>query len=159
MAGQMGVVSGTAIDTVVARRLQLGDAGGHIRRALKEFPYPAMSERILDQYYLPGGKDLDEPFASTHVLPLDPSPEQLELLVAANFVEVFLAKEGHAGVVGINYLEKIQTPTLPSLFGAMLAGVDYVLMGAGIPRDSRRARSAGPRRSGRAAGRCDRCGE
>ena len=36
--------------------------------------------------------------------------------------------------MGINYLEKIQTPTLPSLFGAMLAGVDYVLMGAGIPR-------------------------
>src|SRR5690606_4725489 len=28
----------------------------------------------------------------------------------------------------------IQLPTLPSLLGAMLAGVDYVLMGAGIPR-------------------------
>jgi len=54
--------------------------------------------------------------------------------VAANFVEVFLAKEGHAGPVGINFLEKIQFPTLPSIFGAMLAGVDYVLMGAGIPR-------------------------
>jgi len=37
-------------------------------------------------------------------------------------------------VVGINYLEKIQLPTLPSLYGAMLAGVSYVLMGAGIPR-------------------------
>jgi nitronate monooxygenase len=54
--------------------------------------------------------------------------------VVANFVEVFLAKEGHTGLVGINFLEKIQLPTLPSLFGAMLAGVDYVLMGAGIPR-------------------------
>ena len=56
------------------------------------------------------------------------------MTVAANFVEVFLAKEGHAGLVGINFLEKIQFPTLPSIFGAMLAGVDYVLMGAGIPR-------------------------
>jgi NAD(P)H-dependent flavin oxidoreductase YrpB (nitropropane dioxygenase family) len=37
-------------------------------------------------------------------------------------------------LVGINFLEKIQFPTLPSIFGAMLAGVDYVLMGAGIPR-------------------------
>jgi nitronate monooxygenase len=37
-------------------------------------------------------------------------------------------------VIGINLLEKIQLPTLPSLFGAMLAGVDCVLMGAGIPR-------------------------
>jgi len=51
----------------------------------------------------------------------------------ANFTEVFLAKKGHPRVVGINYLHKIQLPTLPSLFGAMLAGVDYVLMGAGIP--------------------------
>ena len=54
--------------------------------------------------------------------------------MVANFVEVFLAKEGHKGKVGINLLEKIQLPTLPSLYGAMLADVDYVLMGAGIPR-------------------------
>ena len=47
---------------------------------------------------------------------------------------MWLAKEGHDGVVGINYLEKVQAPTLPSLYGAMLAGVDYVLMGAGIPK-------------------------
>jgi nitronate monooxygenase len=53
--------------------------------------------------------------------------------VVANFVEVMLAKEGHEGWVGINYLEKVQIPTLPSLYGAMMAGVDYVLMGAGIP--------------------------
>ncbi len=57
-----------------------------------------------------------------------------DLLVAANFVEVYLAKEGHGNPVGINLLEKVQIPTLPSLYGAMLGGVDYVLMGAGIPR-------------------------
>ncbi len=57
-----------------------------------------------------------------------------ELTVLANFVEVFLAKEGHTGVVGINYLEKLQASNLASLYGGMLAGVDYVLMGAGIPR-------------------------
>ena len=38
-------------------------------------------------------------------------------------------------LVGINLLTKIQAPTLPSLYGAMLAGVDAVLMGAGIPRE------------------------
>ena len=47
---------------------------------------------------------------------------------------MFLAKEGHRGLVGINNLEKIQLPLLPSLYGAMLAGVDYVLVGAGIPK-------------------------
>lgn len=64
----------------------------------------------------------------------EPGRHLTELTVLANFCEVYLAKEGHDGVVGINLLEKIQLPTLPSLFGAMLAGVDYVLMGAGIPR-------------------------
>jgi nitronate monooxygenase len=65
---------------------------------------------------------------------LRPSVASMELTIAANFAEVFLARKGHNGLIGINFLEKIQLPTLPSLFGAMLAGVDYVLMGAGIPR-------------------------
>jgi nitronate monooxygenase len=132
--GQMGVVSGTALDTVLVRRLQLGDAGGHMRRALAEFPFPEMAERILDRYFIMGGKAPEAPFIASPVLPIKPSHEQLALVVAANFVEVHLAKEDHDGMVGINYLEKLQSPTLPSLFGAMLAGVDYVLMGAGIPR-------------------------
>jgi nitronate monooxygenase len=53
----------------------------------------------------------------------------------ANFCEVWLAKEGHDGKVGINLLTKVQMPNLGSLYGAMLAGVDYVLMGAGIPKE------------------------
>ena len=61
------------------------------------------------------------------------SREQRELCVVANFVEVWLAREGHDRPVGINYLEKIQIPHLPSIYGALLAGVDYILMGAGIP--------------------------
>ena len=66
---------------------------------------------------------------------LDASDDLLKLTVAANFCEIFLAKEGHDGVVGLNLLEKVQLPNLASLYGAMLAGVDYVLMGAGIPRE------------------------
>lgn len=134
LCGQLGVVSGTALDVVLARRLQAGDPGGHMRRALDEFPFPDMAQRIVDRYFKPDGKPPRAPFRSPRVLPLAPSSQQLELVVAANFVEVYLARHGHKGLVGINYLEKIQLPTLPSLFGAMLAGVDYVLMGAGIPR-------------------------
>src|SRR5690606_20696738 len=59
----------------------------------------------------------------------------VELTVAANFAEVTLAKEGHDGPIGINYLHKVRLPTPASLYGALLAGVDYVAMGAGIPRD------------------------
>jgi NAD(P)H-dependent flavin oxidoreductase YrpB (nitropropane dioxygenase family) len=40
---------------------------------------------------------------------------------------------GHEGVVGINLLTKVQLPTAATLCGAILAGVDYVLMGAGVP--------------------------
>ena len=73
--GQLGVVSGTALDSVFVRRLADGDLGGYMRRG----------------------------------------------------------RQGHKNPVGINYLEKVQIPHLASIYGAMLAGVGYVLMGAGIP--------------------------
>ena len=134
LAGQLGVVSGTAMAAILARRLQLGDAGGHMRRALEHFPVPGIAARVLAEYFIPGGKPASVPFKLTPLPSLQPNPDYVGLTVLANFVEVYLAKQGHAGRVGINLLEKIQLPTLPSLFGAMLAGVDYVLMGAGIPR-------------------------
>lgn len=131
--GQLGVVSGTALDRVFARRLEDGDPGGHLRRAVGHFPFPAMANRVWNQHFVPGGK---APGASYRNLPLHSkdNPRDLqELVIVANFAEVFLAREGHGNPVGINYMEKIQIPHLPSLYGAMLAGAGYVLMGAGIP--------------------------
>ena len=132
--GQLGVVSGTALAAILVRRLQNGDPDGQMRHALEQFPVPGVADKILADYYVPGGKAANTPFKLTPLPGLEPGPDYVALTVAANFVEVFLAKEGHAGLAGINFLEKIQFPTLPSIFGAMLAGVDYVLMGAGIPR-------------------------
>ncbi len=134
MAGQLGVVSGTGLAIVFARNLQLGDPTGRLRLALQHFPVPGVAGRVLAKYFIPGGKPPDMPFKSAPMPTLHPGAELLELTVAANFVEVFLAREGHEGLVGVNFLEKMQLPTLPSLYGVMLAGVDYVLMGAGIPR-------------------------
>ena len=133
--GQLGVVSGTALDLVLARRLQRGDPGGHLRRALGHFPDPALAQRVLDSYFVPGGEFCDAPFAETPMFTAAPARKRQELAVAGGFVEVFLAKEGHAGLVGINFLEKIQLPTPATLYGALLAHVDYVLVGAGIPKD------------------------
>lgn len=133
--GQLGVVSGTALDSTLVRRLQDGDPGGHYRRALDAFPLPAIAAEALRRYFRPGGREAGEPYA---LLPLQKrvlDAWQERLMVLANFAEVFLAREGHPNPVGINYLTKIQIPTLPSLYGAMLAGVGTVLMGAGIPRD------------------------
>jgi len=133
-AGQLGVVSGTLLSAVLIRRLQEGDLDGRMRHALRHFPIPGVAQRLLDDYFVPGGKAAGAPYKLAAMPTLSLSPRATELIVAATFAEVFLAKEGHSGRVGINLLEKIQLATLPSLYGAMLAGVDYVLMGAGIPR-------------------------
>jgi NAD(P)H-dependent flavin oxidoreductase YrpB (nitropropane dioxygenase family) len=134
MSGQLGVVSGTALDSVVARRLQDGDEGDHIRRALRNFPSTAMVARVFERYFRDGGRH-GAPYRPEPPLGIDPSAAAIELALVGNFAEVWLAKEGHEGLIGINLLEKIQTATLSALLGAMLAGVDYVLMGAGIPRE------------------------
>ncbi len=132
--GQLGVVSGTALDVILARRLQAGDEGGHMRRALARFPIREVGERIVERYFVEGGKGEGDAFRSKPMPSERPSGHLEELLVVSNFVEVYLAKEGHDGLVGINFLEKIQVPNPASIYGAMLAGVDYVLMGAGIPK-------------------------
>jgi len=104
-----------------------------MRRGLDAFPFPEMARRIWNEYFIAGGKPPDTPYPATPMhLRCDPR-KVLELCVVANFVEVFLAREGHPNPVGINFLEKVHIPHLPSLYGAMLAGVGYVLMGAGIP--------------------------
>ena len=130
--GQLGVVSGTALDLVLARRLQDGDPGGHVRRALSHFSFPKMAQRVMDALFVPDGKKEDAPYKTVGMHAIRGKRGLDELCIVSNFVEVFLAKEGHANPVGINYLEKIQLPHLPSIYGAMLAGVAVVIVGAGI---------------------------
>ena len=132
--GQLGVVSGTALDVVLARRLQDGDVGGDARRALAAFPDPAMAQRVLDQYFAAEGRHPKRAYRPVPKLTVRLRRAGQELTVVANFVEVWLARQGHTGVVGINFLEKIQMATPYAALGAMLAGVDFVLMGAGVPR-------------------------
>jgi len=135
LQGQLGVVSGTALDNLLIRRLQDGDIGGHVRRALEAFPIPSVASEILERFFKAEGREEGEPYRLAPMYRKVVDQFRDHLTVAANFVEVWLAKEGHQGQVGINYLTKLQMPTLSSMYGAMLAGVDFVLMGAGIPRE------------------------
>jgi len=131
--GQLGVVSGTALDQLMIRRLADGDPDGAMRRGLDAFPFTDMARRIWQEYFVPGGKPREVPYPATPMHQLRDPRKVVELCIVSNFLEVFLAKEGHDNPVGINFLEKVQTVHLPSIYGAMLAGVGYVLMGAGIP--------------------------
>ncbi|MEK7728374.1 MAG: nitronate monooxygenase [candidate division KSB1 bacterium] len=133
MPGHLGVVSGTGIALMMISRLMSGDGDGHVRRALSHFPYQEPVRRILDEYFVAEPKTAPSPYKRPPMWTINPPQKLNELTVIANFVEVFLAKEGHQNAVGINLLEKVQMPTMASLYGAMLAGVNVVLMGAGIP--------------------------
>lgn len=135
LAGELGVVSGTALDVVCARRLQNGDPGGHMRRALAHFPDSGVARRVMKRYYIHGGKAADAPFAAVPRFTVTPSVDLQELAVVGTFCEVWLAKQGHSGPIGINFLRKIEIPLPFGLLGAMLAGVDYVIVGAGNPAD------------------------
>ncbi len=135
LRGQLGVVSGTVIDTIFCRRLQDGDVGGHLRRAMAHFPCPAVAEAALKRYFHPEGRAPGAPYKALPTYKQVVSAARQQLTMLASFVEVWLAKEGHRHPVGINLLTKVQMPNLATLYGAMLAGVDVVLMGAGIPRE------------------------
>jgi len=135
LSGQLGVVSGTALDAVITRKLQDGDADGRVRAALSWFPDQKCVEELLSRYFIAGGKN---PLASYLDIPkpsLHPSTFASQLLIISSFVEVATARAGHDGVIGINFLEKIQLATPASVYGAMLAGVDFILMGAGVPTE------------------------
>jgi nitronate monooxygenase len=152
-----GTVSGTALDVVYARLLQLGDPGGHARRALNAFDQTygiGVGRKICDRYFIDGGKAPNTRFKSApmHIVhaqsgettfhspngdpisvPLKLDEDTVELLIATGFAEVWLAKEGHSGNIFINFLNKIELPLIYVLYGAMLAGVDGVIVGAGNP--------------------------
>lgn len=133
--GQLGVVSGTLVHLSFLRKLQDGDRSGEIRRAMELFPCQKTIQEILKDWFIVDGKDPSKPYKQPQMFGLENSESLLKIGVVSSFVEIMKAKFGHNGPVGINLLEKLQIANLAPLYGAMLAGVDYVLMGAGIPRE------------------------
>src|SRR3972149_11984833 len=131
----LGVVSGTGLAITMVLRLRKGDS--NTRRALEGFPVPESAQGFIERYWLNTDRSSRSRIPPKPEILVNGSDERkadfAKLLIVANFAEVWLARQGHSGPIGINYLEKVQLPRLPEIFGAMLGGVDYVLMGAGIP--------------------------
>jgi NAD(P)H-dependent flavin oxidoreductase YrpB (nitropropane dioxygenase family) len=132
----LGITSGTAAGNLLARRLQHGDT--RVRLALDALGAlaPSLESELSElhrAYFVPGGKAASQPYKPVRGFGMD-APRSLQLLtIAANFTTVWECKQGHNNPVGINYLQKIELSQLPALYGAMLAGVDYVCVGAGNP--------------------------
>jgi NAD(P)H-dependent flavin oxidoreductase YrpB (nitropropane dioxygenase family) len=140
-----GTVSGVLIGIVLARRLQDGDPGGHMHEALEAFPDKAIAAKIIKDYFVPEGREPTKPYKITPMLDARQLRPAVELNMVGAFAEVWLAKKRaneiaekigvQPGPIGMNLLTKLQTDTLSALYGAMLAGVDRIYMGAGIPSD------------------------
>ena len=135
--GEIGVVSGTGIDSVVVRELQEGDPHDR-RRVLADYPDPEIVEDLTERFYRPDGRPEDASYDLLEMHAFDPSPASQRVLAAATYSEVRLAKEGHDGIVGINLMAKLKRYVLPCLYGAMLADVDVISIGAGIPMEEAR---------------------
>lgn len=132
--GEIGVVSGTAIDTVVVRELQDGDPYNR-RDALRTYPDQDIVDYLIDRFYIDGGKADEAPYRLLPIHRFNPKVRSQRILSAATFSEVHLAKQGHDGTIGLNLLGKLKRYTLACCYGAMLAGVDGIFIGAGIPTE------------------------
>ena len=96
---------------------------------------PEIAEKILNKYLPKPGQKYKLP-QKPEVLITGNQEKQDEYnnrAFASAFVEVWLAKEGHNGPIGMNLLEKVQLPHLPIILGAMAAELDTLIVGAGIP--------------------------
>lgn len=134
-----GLVSGTAIGTVLLRGLNDGDPTGDLRWALEQYPRPEIAEHIVDRFYRPNGRD-GKPYDRPPAFNIDiPKGNKItpDLAVVGAFAEVLLAKRnsGGRGIIGMNLLTKVDIPNAHTLYGAMQAGVDLVAMGAGLPTE------------------------
>ena len=108
-AGQLGVVSGVG----ARHRAGPAAAGRRCRAATLVGPWPpSRSPRSpsgsSSATSCPGGTRPARRSAGATTRLAARGRQAQELAVVANFVEVWLAKEGHDGLVGVNYLEKIQ---------------------------------------------------
>lgn len=133
MLGQQGTISGTMLEGALVNLLQKGDPNGNIRRALSNFPFQEYVDKVFKWCYVEDGKPKTDPIRGAPMFTVKPTEILIALAICANYAFVWLAKEGHDRPVSVNYLDKVAMPHVYNLTGAMMAGVDFVTMGAGIP--------------------------
>ena len=128
--GALGVVSGVGLRQIVITQIRQGDTDA--LEIASTFPIRSYFDELLR--FVPGGEKADR------AIPIDVTdpeksriPRQLSAICA--YIEVMRARRGHNGLVGINVMWKLAVTALPTIYGAMLAGVDALLCGAGVPME------------------------
>jgi NAD(P)H-dependent flavin oxidoreductase YrpB (nitropropane dioxygenase family) len=125
--GALGVVSGVGLRHTVIEEIRAGDQ--EAINVARQFPLARSVEELLA--FAPGGPKhrraapLDQPDPRRGAL-----PKRLSAICA--YVEVMRARMGQRGKIGINVMWKCALTVLPTIYGAMLAGVDALLCGAGV---------------------------
>ena len=104
-----------------------------MRRAAGTYPDQQFASRTIERFFRPQGRPEGRAYRPIPKLDLHQKIDAVRLSALGAYVQIWLAKEGHQGVVGINLLEKVQMWTPATLLGAMVADVDVVLVGAGVP--------------------------
>src|SRR3989304_1481771 len=122
----LGGVSGTGLAITMVLRLRKGDS--NTRRALEAFPVPEIAQGVIERYWLNTDRSSRSRIPPKPEILVNGSDERkadfAKLLIVANFAEVWLARRGHSGSVGINLPQKVQLPRLPEILGGMIVGVD-----------------------------------
>ena len=157
-AGGLGVVSGTALDVQLARRLQLGDLAGDLRRSLARFPYPELVERVIrSATSCPAASPPARASPRSRATPSSRAAISCGSMSWRASSRSTSRARVTTAAVGINLLQKIVLPTLPTLYGALLAGVGLRPHGGRhSARNPRRSRGALRAPSGSAFGARDR---
>lgn len=128
--GALGVISSVGLRHIVAEEIRAGDQ--EAIEIARTFPIKRYVDELLE--FAPGGPKHGCAVPMDHPNPTKGElPKRLSAICA--YVEVMRAKLGHRGVVGINVMWKCSLTVLPSIYGAMLAGIDYLLCGAGVPME------------------------
>lgn len=127
--GALGIVSSVGLRTIIVEAVRRGDK--QVIAMAKTFPFAQHRDELLS--FASGG------FRHRRAVPQDGYGDvgklAARLTVISTFIEVSLAKKGHHGKIGINVMWKLSTSVLPTILGALLAGVDALICGAGVPME------------------------
>lgn len=127
--GGLGIVSSVGLRTIVVEAVRKGNQ--EMIEAAKNFPFSSYIEEMLA--FMPGQRSHGEAVPVDRLGPEGGLAQRLSTIAA--FIEVSLAKKGHSGKIGINVMWKLSMTVLPVIYGSMLAGVDAIVCGAGVPMD------------------------